>query len=119
MTFKLQMVLIIGIIVYFFLIFSLLKNGRLLLKYSLLWILTGVVMLVLAIYPSIMEKIVKFMGIYDAVNGLFTLVIFFVIVILMSVTSIVSKLRSQNKNLVQQVALLEKRVRDLERSVIS
>ena len=115
MTFKLQIVLIIGIIVYFFLIFSLLKNGRLILKYSLLWLLTGIVMLVLAIYPNIMEKTVKLMGIYDAVNGLFTLVIFFIIVILMSLTSIVSNFRSQNKNLVQQVALLEKRLRDLER----
>lgn len=36
--------------------------------------------------------------------------------ILMSITSIVSKLNSKNKSVAQQLALLEKRVRELEKS---
>jgi hypothetical protein len=92
----------------------LLKKKKLSLKYTLLWILSGLVMLVVAIFPQLLITVTQIMGIIDYRNGLYSIAIFFVLIILMSITGIVSKLNEKNKTLIQQVALMEKRIRDLE-----
>lgn len=76
--------------------------------------LTGLVLLVVAIFPEVMQSISAIVGIYDVTNGLFAVSLFFILCILLSITSIVSKLTKQNKELVQATAILEKRVRELE-----
>lgn len=111
---KFQIFLIVAILLYYVLVLYLLKNKRLELKYSLLWIFTGLIMLILAIFPKLLDKIAMFFGVYSAVNALFALAIFFVLIILMSLTAIVSNLNSKTKKLIQQNALLEQRVRELE-----
>lgn len=114
MDFRLRISLLISLILYFSIILHLLKRKLLNLKYSLLWLFMGAVMLVLSIFPYIMELFCNLIGIVDAVNGLFAIIIFCIMLILMSITAIVSKLRIQNKDLTQYIALLEKRVRELE-----
>ena len=47
-------------------------------------------------------------------NGLFALSVFFIIIILMSLTSIVSKQTEKIRTLTQENALLEERIRKLE-----
>lgn len=114
MNIVLQISLISGILIYFYILFYLIKKKSLNLKYTLLWILSGLVMLVIAIFPKVMISVTRILGIIDVTNGLFALMIFFILIILMSITGIVSKMKEKNKQLVQQCALLEKRVRELE-----
>jgi len=111
---KLQISLITGVILYFVVIIFFLKKKTLSLKYSLLWLFSGVIMLILAIFPSIMDWLINFIGIASVTNGLFTISIFMILIILMSLTAILSKMKEQNKKLVQEYALLEKRVREAE-----
>ena len=118
MTLQLQVSLILGILLYFAIIIYLLRKRKLLLKYTLLWILTGIIMLILVIFPKIMDYVIRLIGIKDLTNGLFMIAIFFVIIILMSITSIASNLRVQNKAMVQKVALIEKRLREIEQSEV-
>lgn len=105
-----------GIALYFILIVYFLKKKALSLKYTLLWFASGFMMLLLIIFPNILYKVADFLGFVSPVNALFAVVIFFMLCILMSITSIVSKLNSKNKSVAQQLALLEKRVRELEKS---
>lgn len=114
MNVVLQLFLIGGILVYFCILLYLIKIKSLNLKYTLLWIISGTLMLVVAIFPKIMIIITSLLGIVDVTNGLFALMLFFVLIILMSITAIVSKMKEKNKQLIQQCALLEKRVRQLE-----
>lgn len=72
-------------------------------------------MLIIAIFPNIMIRITHLLGVIDVTNGLFALILFFILIILMSLTGIVSKMKEKNKQLIQQCALLEKRVRELEK----
>ena len=72
------------------------------------------VMLVLAVFPQILGWFAALVGIYDPTNALFAFMFFCVIILLMSITAIVSKLNEKSKQLIQSVALLEKRVRELE-----
>ena len=110
----LQIAMLIAVAGYFALVFHLLKKKALNLKYTLLWLLSGIIMLVLAIFPQILDFFANLVGIYEPTNALFAVVFFCVIIILMSLTAIVSKLNEKSKRLIQSIALLEKRVRGLE-----
>jgi len=111
---KLRILLLIAVCVYFILVFQLLKRKMLNLKYTLLWMASGFVMLILVLFPQLLQSFASFVGIFDPMNALFSMAFFCVIIILMSLTAIVSKLNEKTKTLIQTMALLEKRVRDME-----
>lgn len=110
----LRISLIIAIVAYFVIILWLLKDKKLSLKYTLLWILAGTVMAILVIFPSLLTWLSNLVGIQSSMNGLFIFCIAFVIMILMSITSIVTRLNRKVRVLSQEIAILEKRIRELE-----
>ena len=111
---KFQIFLIVALVIYFVSLYKLLKDRYLELKYTLIWIFAGLLMLIMAIFPKLLDKIAAFFGIYSSVNALFALAIFFILLILMSLTPIASKLNDKTKKVIQQSALLEKRIKELE-----
>ena len=113
MTIKLQIFLIVFVLIFLILILRLLKDGALELRYSILWFVTGVVLLLLGVFPRIMLWISSVLGVYDVTNGLFAIALFFILLILLSLTSIISRLSRQNKEMAQKNALMEKIVREL------
>ena len=110
----LRVTLIIGIAVYFIIIFMFLKNKAIALKYTLLWLVAGVVLGIMVVWPESLVFFVRMLGITSNMNGLFVICIAFIIMILMSLTSIVSKQAEKIKNLTQTISKIEKRVRELE-----
>lgn len=111
---NLRLVLIIGVISYFVIILMFLKKKALALKYTLLWIAAGVVLGIMVIWPETLTRFIHILGITGNMNGLFILCIAFLIMILMSITSIVSKQTEKIKNLTQTISKMEKRIRELE-----
>ena len=111
----LRIVLIIGVVVYFVMILMFLKNKALALKYTLLWMLAGIVLGMMVIWPEILTYFIRMLGIASNMNGLFIACIAFIIMILMSLTSIVSKQADKIKNLTQTIAKIEKRLREVEK----
>ena len=71
-------------------------------------------MAVMIIWPELLSFTIHLFGIENNMNGLFLVCIGFIFVILMSLTSIVSRQRNKIKTLTQEIAVLEKRVRELE-----
>lgn len=117
MNLHLRLVLLIAIIIYFSLLYHFLKKGKLILKYTLLWIFLGIVMAVVVVFPSIIIYFTKLCGIADSMNGLFAIVCFGMLILLMSLTSISSKLNEKNKNLIQKVGILEYEIRKLKQEL--
>lgn len=111
---KLRTSLIIAVVVYFIIVLYLLKKRAVSLKYTLLWIAAGVIMGILVIWPEIMVFIDNLIGIQSTMNGLFIMGFAAVIAILMSLTSIVSRQNEKIRRLTQEMAMMEKRVRELE-----
>ena len=111
---KLQAAMLIAVGLYFLIVLKLLRRKMLNLKYTLLWLASGVIMLALAVFPRILGGFAALVGIYDPTNALFAFMFFCVVMILMSITAIVSKLNEKSKQVIQSVALLEQRVRELE-----
>ena len=110
----LRVTLIIAVICYFIIILYFLKQRALNLKYTLLWLLAGVVMGLLVIFPELLVRIIHIFGIEDNMNGLFIICIAFILMILMALTSIASRQNMKIRSLVQEIAILDKRVRELE-----
>ena len=114
MSIYLKITLLVAIAVYILCIFYLLKKKRLELRYTLLWIFGGILMLFVVLFPGVITFILKYTGIVEEVNAVFAAVIFILIIILISITSIVSKLNSDLRKLIQKCALYEQRIRELE-----
>lgn len=110
----LKCVLTIGVIVYFVMVLMFLKKKELALKYTLLWLAAGAVLGIMVIWPKSLIEFVHLLGIESNMNGLFILCIAFLMMILMSITSIVSKQTDKIKNLTQTISKMEKRIRELE-----
>ena len=111
----LQFSFIAGVFCFFGLILLFLRKKALSLKYSLLWLFSAFIMLIISIFPSVSLFIAKTLGFELASNAVFSLLLSFVILISLSLTSIVSKQNEKIKTLVQVNALLEKRIRELEK----
>ena len=115
MSNTLRMVLMIVLLCYFIAVFYFLKKKIFTLKYTLLWLLTGVVLGIFVLVPELLTIITSFLGIELPVNGLFTVCIGFILMLLMGLTAIVSGQSHKIRVLVQQVAILEKHIRELEK----
>lgn len=110
----LRVTLIVAVICYFIMILYFLKQKALNLKYTLLWIVAGVVMGILVIVPELLVFIIHIFGIQDNMNGLFIFAIGFIIMILLSLTSIASRQNRKIRTLIQELSILDKKVRELE-----
>ena len=110
----LQVSVIVGTLLFIALIIAFLRKGAFTLKYSLLWLLTASVMLLIGIFPQILIGVAYVLGFELASNALFTFLLGFVILILLQQTSVISQQNERIKKLTQSIALLEKRVRELE-----
>jgi hypothetical protein len=113
----LRLFLIILIIAYLSIILHLLKKRKLNLKYTLLWLFSAFVMLLVTIFPQIIYTTANLVGMVSPVNLVFVLEGMFVLFILLSLTSIVSYLTNKVYKIVQTISLLEKRLYDLEKKL--
>ncbi len=117
LTDRLRIVFAVALLLYFFVLFRMLKKGKLELKYSLLWLLTGVVLSVLDAFPALLDSMCDVIGVASAVNGLFVALIGWAFLLLLSLTAIASRQKERIKELAQNEALLEERIRKLEKEL--
>lgn len=110
---KLQMFFIIAIICYLVVIVQLLKKKKLNLKYTLLWLIGAIVLLIATIFPRTVYFISSLIGIDTPINSALILAGIFVIIILITLTSIVSSLNQTVRSLTQKLGLLDRQVREL------
>ncbi len=111
---RLTLALILAIVIFFIAVLWLLKNRRLALKYTLLWFLTAFLMLLLVLFPGVMNFAASLVGIQSRMNALYIFLIAFLILLVFSLTSIASRQTDRIRSLAQAQAILEKRVRELE-----
>ena len=91
-------------------IFELIRRRRLQERYALLWIATATVILVLALWRGLLGKLSDVVGIAYPPSALFILAAFFILVLLLHYSTVISKLSDQNRVLAQRLALLEQEV---------
>ena len=117
MTARLQLYMILGAVILLAVIFCLLKRGLMSVKYSLLWLLLAVCLVIAAAVPYTVFVLRDLLDIQMPVNLIFLLMFCFVLVVLLSLSVAITQLAEKCKRLTQANAILEKRVRDLEATV--
>lgn len=98
-------------------VLELVRRRRLLERYALLWLASAVVLLVLAIWDSLLTTVAKAIGIVYAPSALFVIAFGAILILLLHFSLAVSRLSDQTKVLAQRLALLEEREREHQQSV--
>ncbi len=99
-------------------VLELIRSRRLQERYALLWLLTGVVMLVFAIWRDALNRLAALTGIAYPPSALFVLGSGFILVVLLHYSTVISKLSEQNTALTQRVAMLELRLEESDRGAL-
>lgn len=112
--FKVQLVAILGSLLLLGIIISLVRNRRLREEHSLLWLLTGIILLVLSLVRPLLDILSHLIGIYYPPAALFLIGFGFTLLILMHFSVLVSDLTERNKRLAQEIALLKQELEELK-----
>ncbi len=112
MTLKFRLIMAAILLIGFVIIINMVRKKSLDLRYALIWLALIAMILVIVIVPGLLGVITHFLGIYDAMNMVFFMGFVFLIVVTFFLTAALSRNSNRIKALTQQVALLEKRVRD-------
>jgi hypothetical protein len=98
-------------------VFELIRSRRLRERYALLWLLTGVVLLVLSAWRDGLNTIAGWLGVTGYPPAvLFAVGTFFIIAVLLHYSTVISRLSDQNVLLAQRLALLEAEVSEARTS---
>jgi hypothetical protein len=106
-TTRISIVAALAALVLLVVIFELIRSRRLQERYAILWLMTGTVILVLSIWRSALSELSDLVGIAYPPSALFVLASFFILVVLLHYSTVISQLSDQNRILAQRLALLE------------
>jgi hypothetical protein len=96
-------------------VLELIRSRRLRERYALLWLATGVVLLVLSAWRGGLDTIAGWLGVTGYPPAvLFAVATLFILVVLLHYSTVLSRLSDQNAILAQRLALLEEQVREQE-----
>lgn len=114
MSNRLQILLIIVVAVVVVTAVRMIHRKKLNLGYSLLWLALAVVMVLAVLFPELVYALARLVGIDIPLNMVLTAFALFSLVMMFYLTCIVSRENERSRAMTQQLALLEKRVRELE-----
>lgn len=113
----LQVLLILGAVALLGMIVWLIKHKKIEVKYSIIWLAFSATMILFAIFPYLVLVLGDITGVVNPVNFIFMTLFVFILLILLSVSAVISGFSTKIKRLAQANALLEKRVRELEKKL--
>lgn len=97
-------------------VLELVRQRRLREEYSLLWLATAVVLIVLSISRPLLDVLADAIGIFYPPSALFLVAMLFVLLILLHFSTVITRLDQENKDTAQQIALLRHELEQLRRA---
>jgi hypothetical protein len=97
---------LVGSVMALLFILELVRQRRLREEYSLLWLATAIVLLVLSVSRPLLDVLASAIGIFYPPSALFVVAMIFVLFILLHFSTVITRLAQENKDIAQQVALL-------------
>jgi hypothetical protein len=105
---RVQIFAIAGSALLFVFVLELLRRRRLSEPYAILWLAASVVLLVLAVWDDLLSELADLVGIATPANALFVVGFGFILVLLLSFSTVISRLTRENKLLAQEIARLNR-----------
>jgi hypothetical protein len=94
-------------------IFEFVRKRRLREEYAILWLVTALAIAVLSFWPGLVETLGKITGFYYLTSVVFIIFVF-VIGVLMHYSIVISKVKENNKEMVQKLGLLDQKIREMD-----
>lgn len=110
----LQTILLIGTTLFSIYIINKVRLKELELKYTFIWLFTCLAFFIMALFPSIIDFAAHILAVKSSVNALFLIIIFFMLLILFSLTASASKQSGIIKTMVQESGILHMKMREFE-----
>ena len=108
--YSIQILSIVGSLLFMFFIFRLIVKGKLREEYSIIWIVCTLVLLLFAFWRNGLDVIAKLLGVYYPPALIFLGAIFAIMVFLVHLSVVNSKQHKQIKELAQEMALLKEQM---------
>jgi hypothetical protein len=112
---RLQIVAIVGALGLLLFVLELVRRRALMERYALLWLASSLVILGLAVWKDALTVLTRQLGIVSGPNALFFVAIAFILLLLLHFSAALSRLSDQTKVLAQRHAILEARLKEMER----
>jgi hypothetical protein len=112
---RVQIVSIVFAVVVLLGVFELVRRRWLRERYALVWMAAALVLLTLAVWKHLLAVLSHAVGIATPSNALFVVAFAFVLLLLLHFSVSVSRLADQSRVLAQRLALIEERLRGVER----
>lgn len=109
MTLALKLEMIIFSLFIIFTTLYIVRKGRISIKYSLVWFLSGFIVFLFAVIPNFLVWISKILGFQTVSNMFFSLLILVLILICLSLTVIVSGQSNKIRLLIQEISMLKEK----------
>src|SRR5262245_36725739 len=108
---KVSIVATIASLILIVVVFELIRSRRLRERYALLWLATGIVLLVLSVWRGGLNTIAGWLGVTSYPPAvLFAVATLFIFLVLLHYSTVISRLTDENVDLAQRIALLEERL---------
>lgn len=88
-------------------VLELVRRRKLKEEYSLLWLATAIVLIVLSVSRPLLDTLANLVGIFYPPSALFLVAMIFVLFILLHFSTVLTRLTQENKENAQQLALLK------------
>ena len=102
-------------IVFFVVTFEFIRKKYLREEYAILWLFTSSIIAVLSLWPGLVNVLSRITGLYY-ITAVLSIFFAFIIAVLMHYSIAISRMKEMNKELTQKCALLELRVKELEKA---
>ncbi|NLF39235.1 DUF2304 domain-containing protein [bacterium] len=112
---RIQYIGVIASLCFLLFVFHLMRSKHLRIEYSLLWLFFGVAFLFFSVSRTAMDSLSAMIGIAYSPSALLLILLMAHLLILIQFSVVISSLSDKNRDLAQSLALLELRVRELER----
>lgn len=112
---KIQWLGIIFSLIILLSVFFLVRERLLKEKYSLIWFVIGLFMLIVSLFRNLLDGFSDLIGVYYAPSAFFSLLIAGAYLLLLNMSVSISHLKAQNKALTQELGLLRLRMEERER----
>ena len=116
MPLVLRIALIVLSLVFLVIIVRLVIKKRLMLKYSMLWMLTALVVLIIAIFPEIAFFLADLIGIKTSSNLVIFVALGLLLLICLSQSIVISRQTVNERKNIQEIALLKKEIETLKKT---
>lgn len=116
MNSRLQIIMITVSLLFLCYIIFMLRSRKIELKYTLVWLLAGISLLVIAIFPGLLKLLSKMLNIIEPVNTLFLFIIFFMLLIIFTLTIALSRNATRVKTLTQEIGIIKMEIEKLKKA---